>query len=247
LTQIGEGTAPPFGFAGPLEPGSLEVTVVEERSGEPVAGVGITLRGPTSVSSVTGSDGRARFPELEPGLYWATATQEQFEIDNGTWLAIVSAGEAETMSLRITRILLTVVVKRAHVKGLWKAAIGDKGELEYGHWWIEIDEIESYGWWPARSVSVWETFTGVPGSLNGLRGIGGTPTTDAHDGHPAEEMFHPAVVNAKSAAAIKECIRAFAKGYSGSWSWPFGQNCHSFQEEMMEHCGLAWTSKEAKP
>ena len=35
---------------------------------------------------------------------------------------------------------------------------------------------------------------------------------------------------------IKSCIRKFASSYSGSWSYPWGQNCHSFQEEMMDMC-----------
>lgn len=39
-------------------------------------------------------------------------------------------------------------------------------------------------------------------------------------------------------AAAEACIRDFAVSYSGSWSWPIGQNCHSFQEEMMSTCNL---------
>lgn len=34
------------------------------------------------------------------------------------------------------------------------------------------------------------------------------------------------------------CVRDFANSYSGSWSWPFGQNCHSFQESAMSSCCL---------
>ena len=35
---------------------------------------------------------------------------------------------------------------------------------------------------------------------------------------------------------IKSYIRKFVSSYSGSWSYPWGQNCHSFQKEMMNMC-----------
>jgi hypothetical protein len=84
------------------------------------------------------------------------------------------------------------------------------------------------------------TFTGVPGSLNGQGPrFRGTPTRDPHHGDDAEEMFHPRVTSGKSAGAIKADVRSFASGYSGKWSWPFGQNCHSFQKSLMSKCGLS--------
>jgi hypothetical protein len=238
LTQIGEGIAALFGFGGPAEPGSLEVTVVERKSGEPVGGVVITLRGPTGVCAVTGPDGKAHFSTLEPGPYLASATQVEFEIGKGTWLVYVGEGEAATMSLHITRIMLTTLIKRIPI-GLSTAA----WKIGPGHWWTEIDGTESYGWYPAETPDpLWRGYKGVPGRLNGGIGSAGTPTEDAHHGDTADEMFHPRIVNGDSAAAIKACIRTFARGYTGTWSWPDGQNCHTFQEAMMEHCGLAGPS-----
>jgi hypothetical protein len=29
-------------------------------------------------------------------------------------------------------------------------------------------------------------------------------------------------------------IRNFSNSYDGNWSWPIGQNCHSFQKEMLK-------------
>lgn len=247
MTQIGERIADLFGWGGPPEPGSLEVTVTERESDKPVAGVEVMLTGRTGGRAVTGADGVARFPALEPGPYWVAAKEDpEFEIRYGTGFAVVDDGETAELSLRVQRIILTIVVKRAHIKNLGQALKGNTAAVDYGHWWIEIDEEESYGWWPAHGVSTWDTLAGVPGRLNGLTG-GGTETTDAHHGDPADEMFHPAVESGKTAAAVKACIRAFAKSYKGSWSWPWGQNCHSFQEEMMEHCELAMSSKKANP
>lgn len=234
MTEIGEKIAALFGFDEPPEPGSLEVTVVERKSEEPVAGVVITLRGPTGVCAVTGADGKVRFPSLEPGLYRVTATQEEFEIGFGTWLAAVGEGEAETVSLRITRIMLTLLLKRLPI-GLSTAAL----EVGPGHWWTEIDGSESYGWYPEETPDpLWKGFTGVPGRLNGGIGSDGTRTQDARHGTRADVMFHPRIVNGDSAAAIKSCIRSFARGFSGTWSWPGGPNCHTFQKSLMEHCGL---------
>lgn len=239
MTQIGEGIAALFGFGGPVEPGSLEVTVVERKSGEPVAGVGITLRGPTGVCSVTGTDGKVRFPELDPGPYWVQASQEQFLTQHGTDSIIVESGEPAALSLRVKRIIQTVTVKRIHIKDLYKALLGDKQGADYGHWWIDIDGTESYGWWPSVGVPGLHALMGVPGQLNGMLLAPGSPTRDLHHDDDGDEEFNPVVINGDSAAVIKECIRTFAAGYSGGWSWPFGQNCHSFQQELMEHCSLA--------
>lgn len=239
MTQIGEGTATGFDFGGLLEPGSLEVSVVERTSGEPVAGVEVMLQGPTPALSVTDGDGVARFDALDPGPYWIAARQPEFDIVHGKDALILDTGEAATLSLRVKRVMLSVTIKRDHIRGLFYALIGQKGKTEYGHWWIDIDGIESYGWWPAIGAPGLTALMGVPGQLNGMLHSPGTATQDLHHPDSGDEEFHPLVINGSSAAAVKDCIRTFAHGYSGTWSWPWGQNCHSFQEEMMEHCGLA--------
>jgi hypothetical protein len=240
LTQIGEGIAARFGFGGPFEPGSLEMTVVERQSREPVAGVEATLHGSSGGRATTGADGVARFQELDPGLYMATVLQPEFELEYSVTPVYVGPGRTSTASLPVRRILMTVVLKRIH--------IGDqlKPDAIAGHWWTEIDQEESYGWYPAkRPDPLWKGITGVPGRLNGSIGEG-TPTTDARHGQKAGEMFHPRIVNGSSAATVKECIRTFAKGYSGTWSYPGGQNCHSFQVGMMTHCGMIKSGRQAQ-
>lgn len=151
----------------------------------------------------------------------------------------------------------SITVKRKEV--LWmnilKSALGlpTSGGDKYGHWWIEFNG-ESYGWWPKNPVGLAGTLTGVPGELNGQSYFGGTPTMDPHHGDAADIDFHPnrrdfwwwyklhygsaAGTKCKCATQdqVKDCARAFANAYSGSWSYPLGQNCHSFQKEMMEKC-----------
>lgn len=235
--QIGEAVAfgPPVN---PAAPGTLEVTVVERFGGESVEGVGVTLVGPSGGSGRTAADGKASFSGLAPGAYVVRLDQPEFELSPPGRVVVVEAGASEKARIRVKRVMLTLVLKRIHIAGLLKALSGDKTELEYGHWWVEIDGSESYGWWPAGQVSIFGTFAGVPGALNGGIGFSGSATRDPHHGDSAEEMFHPVVANGKPAVEVKNCIRAFATGYGGDWSWPWGQNCHSFQEEMMEHCGL---------
>jgi hypothetical protein len=132
-----------------------------------------------------------------------------------------------------------ITVKRRHIKLQKHAA--DK----YGHWWFELGPpdatTESYGWWPKKPVRLTGTFGGVPGDLNG-KYWNGTETMDAHHGDEAEEEFHPYVSadDKRTDDEIVDCLRQFAKSYSGSWQWvfEFGQNCHSFQRDALNHCGL---------
>jgi len=123
-------------------------------------------------------------------------------------------------------------VKRKH--------INLSAEDKYGHWWIEMGD-KSYGWWPSKGVGLKDTVFGVPGDLNGQGTFGGTATKDPHHGDDAEEEFTPTVScdDTRTDKEIEECVADFANSYSGNWSWPIGQNCHSFQESMMEHCGLS--------
>jgi hypothetical protein len=120
------------------------------------------------------------------------------------------------------------------------------GDDKYGHWWTELNGNESYGWWPKYPLgplpgSAWKTLTGVEGELNGQTTHGGTPTLDPHHGDPADEVFHPTIIDPSKpeTTAIDEC-RSFATSYSGEWRWTlgWGQNCHTFQEQMMEKVGL---------
>lgn len=133
-----------------------------------------------------------------------------------------------------TRSVESITIKRKNIN----LAADDK----YGHWWFEIDGKESYGWWPKYPVGIQETLGGTDGELNGQTSFGGSATKDPHHGDSVEQEFHPQFdcTDARSDDQIKDCLRNFAKSYSGPWRWTFGagQNCHTFQEAALQHCGL---------
>ncbi len=131
-----------------------------------------------------------------------------------------------------------------------------------GHWWVEIENddgtVESYGWWPKHpfirqagqgsSATLWDVVTGTDGELNAQSYKGdraGTPTNDPHQGDPADTAFNPKLSPDSpytSCSAAAAAIREFAQRFQGGWSYPFGWNCHSFQEEMMSKIGLDQTN-----
>jgi hypothetical protein len=115
---------------------------------------------------------------------------------------------------------------------------------DYGHWWTKIeDEDESYGWWPDHCpVTARETFFGTNGDLNGVKDpeCGGKPTQDPHHTDAGAHSFNPVLLGNKTDDAVKTEIRRFATSYSGEWRWTFGfgQNCRTFQTELMSAVGL---------
>jgi hypothetical protein len=123
---------------------------------------------------------------------------------------------------------IPVVFKRKHISL-------KSGDDKYGHWWAELNSTESYGWWPDRYVGIWDTLTSVPGILNGQppAPFGGTPTRDPHHGQSAEDEHQMFIKSHdQTISEALQAIRDFANSYSGTWSWPFGKNCHSFQTSM---------------
>jgi hypothetical protein len=229
----------------PAKKGKLKIEVHETSSGDPVEGVTVKITGPSGAEKVTDSTGTAEFPELIPGAYKIDLQQDKFEMKPTNGGASAVPGEETVYRLDVARIALFLAIKRIHIQGIWKAAGGNKSELEYGHWWIEIEGTTSYGWWPLQQVSIKGTFTGVEGALNRFP-KNPHPLRDPHHGDDdAKERFHPRVERGDSASAIKACIVGFATSYSGKWSWPWGQNCHSFQEDLMEHCELTKSGSKA--
>jgi len=116
----------------------------------------------------------------------------------------------------------------------------------YGHWWVEIDGVESYGWWPGiRPISVPRALRGVPGVLNGIGGPeGGSPTIDPHHGEPADHAFHPAFHPAtggdRTDEEIVASLRHFAATFEAGWRWSLRRtvNCRSFQVDLLAAAGL---------
>ncbi len=103
----------------------------------------------------------------------------------------------------------------------------------YGHWWIELDDDESYGWWPGRHpLTFRDVLAGGPGVLNGI-GISpyGTSTRDPSHGLPADYEFHPVLVRSCHDDQILADIRRFAQSFVGGWRWSTRRtmNCRLFQ------------------
>jgi len=133
------------------------------------------------------------------------------------------------------REIKSITMKRKHIN----LSENDK----YGHWWFEIEDDESYGWYPKKwTVGLKDTLLGTDGELNGQTEYFGTMMLDPHHGDSADEEFHPVTSadDKRTDAQIQECLRNFSSSYSGEWRWTFGagQNCHTFQEAAMKHCRL---------
>ncbi|MGH9027629.1 MAG: hypothetical protein ACRDWD_16160 [Acidimicrobiia bacterium] len=134
----------------------------------------------------------------------------------------------------VPRVLSYVSVKRINPR------VGDT----FGHWWIEVDGTESYGWWPDRCpIRLRDFLFGTHGTVNGLRGTcaGGTTTTDPRHLQPATHTFHPTLLVRKSDRRVRTDIRRFAQGFRGEWRWstkPTSNDCRSFQLRLFQAVGL---------
>ena len=135
------------------------------------------------------------------------------------------------------RTLLYVRVKRDNTS--WRSL--------YGHWWLELDEGESYGWWPAAvPLRAVDLLRGTGGILNGigLLGLQGTWYRDPNHGLEAMHAFHPALTLAKPDEQVRREIRSFAHGYRARWRWHWTSKrssgtCRAFQDELLAAVGLA--------
>ncbi len=112
----------------------------------------------------------------------------------------------------------------------------------YGHWWVEVDDEESYGWWPARiPLGLAGVVRGTTGVLNGL-GVTpeATPTRDPNHGLLADHQFHPVLIRNCADDDVRAAIRAFASGFSGGWRWSTfpTMNCRLFQLALMDAADL---------
>lgn len=136
----------------------------------------------------------------------------------------------------LPRVLTWAVVKR----------IDPRLPNTWGHWWIELDGEESYGWWPYPCPMGWKgAMLGSDGCLNGIgTAAGGTTTRDAYHGEEPDHWFHPTLVIDKSDDQVREEIRAYARSYVGGFRWQWwwlrdgADNCRTFQDGMFEAVGL---------
>jgi hypothetical protein len=134
----------------------------------------------------------------------------------------------------VPRTLRFITVKRINPR------VGDT----FGHWWIELDRVESYGWWPARRPVGLRVFLfGTRGTLNGGRVFGdGRPSArDPHHLDNAHHEFHPKLLVRKSDRQVRADIRAFAETFESKWRWsarPTTRDCRQFQLALFEAVGL---------
>jgi hypothetical protein len=151
VTQIGDGVAIGVVFA--VEPdkeqpqlGHLIVRIFERSSEEAIAGVEVSISGASSATATTDASGQVKFDGIPAGNCSVSLSQAEFEMAPAGGKTSVGSGATKTLEWGIRRVLTTVVVKRIHIQGLAKAAVGDKSQLECGRWWTEVDAAESYGW-----------------------------------------------------------------------------------------------------
>lgn len=111
----------------------------------------------------------------------------------------------------------------------------------YGHWWIELDDDESYGWWPSRPVGPFSFWRSAPGVLNGI-GVceEGSERRDPNHGLPADHEFHPVLISGASDDDVRGRVRDFALSFAGEWRWSTRptMNCRLFQLALFDHAGL---------
>jgi hypothetical protein len=113
-----------------------------------------------------------------------------------------------------------------------------------GHWWIEMDGVESYGWWPARRPVGLRAFAfGTKGTLNGGRAFAdGRPSArDPHHLDAAPHVFHPRLLVRKSDRRVRAEIRSFAERFESKWRWSARattRDCRRFQLALFEAVGL---------
>jgi hypothetical protein len=132
------------------------------------------------------------------------------------------------------RTLRFITVKRINPR------VGDT----FGHWWIEMDGVESYGWWPARRPVGLRVFLfGTKGTLNGGHAFpDGRPSArDPHHLDAATHEFHPRLLVRKSDRQVRSEIRAFAESFESKWRWsarPTTRDCRRFQLALFKSVGL---------
>lgn len=146
------------------------------------------------------------------------------------------------------RVLDFITINRNWIRTGKDPLPHDIGTLgtDYGHWWTKIEDAdESYGWWPDHCpVTAWETFAGTNGVLNGITDPNCNalqdPKKDPYHKDTPAFSFKPVLRGHKTDDMVKNEIRSFATGYSGEWRWTFGagQNCRTFQVQLMSKVGL---------
>ena len=124
-------------------------------------------------------------------------------------------------------------------------------EREYGHWWIEVGQDESYGFWPEKPVGgLLDMLLGVPGAVN-PPDFSPSPRRDLHHGEQSSDgqlaEFDVWVPMSTDLTTLLPKVRDFAKQFVAKWAWPAtrwtGENCHTFQEKLLKRFNLHITKR----
>ena len=151
--------------------------------------------------------------------------------------SLVDPGPDVATTYGAPRSLLYVKIKRDNTS--WR--------ILYGHWWLELGDDESYGWWPATiPLRARDLVLGTDGVLNGvgLLGMKGSWSRDPNHGQPAVHAFHPVLQVVKSDEQVSQDIRRFARAYRTRWRWHWSSRhhagtCRGFQDDLFTAVGLS--------
>ncbi len=137
--------------------GNLEVTVIDNCNSDPLENTNLEVG---SLTGVTDNAGKFLFKDLLIGSHGIIAEKSYPDENYLTFIihypkvtishkarsenseaAEIEAGKTTKIEIKLTvfRKVNKIVFKRQHIG---KSTSG----TEYGHWWVEIDDQESFGW-----------------------------------------------------------------------------------------------------
>lgn len=152
--------------------GNLKVMVVNICNDQPIEGAKVSAGG---VTKKTNTSGEVVFNNVHPGSVNVLAKMAWPELDYFNFIthypAITSSKKAKshdiqdgsvspggtiaiTIKIPVFRKVDKVIFKRKHIDFF--------GSDQFGHWWTEIDDTESYGWWPKNPVGYREDSSQPP-------------------------------------------------------------------------------------
>jgi hypothetical protein len=152
--------SPEAGAEADVEPGALEIRVVNACDGSPIVQATITVDDRVQRSNAAGM---AAFPELPPLGYDIEVEKKFLDGKYATFLVhyprVMWEGKTESratvaaslepgqtasveVQLVVYRLIDDITFRRKHI--VFNAG---PGEDKYGHWWTVMGG-ESYGWWP---------------------------------------------------------------------------------------------------
>lgn len=155
MTNIGEGIA--VTTVKETKPGELWVQVRDICEGHLIEGAEVSIG---SDKKTTESSGEVNFTKLPEGAVSVRAKKHFEDADYIKFIRHIprivrkyqakssSSGSAEVLAgdkfklrleMQVYKVIDSVKFRRIHLK---------LKPLDYGHWWVEVGNSKSYGWWP---------------------------------------------------------------------------------------------------